>query len=198
MIENNNELQEIIEKLSPIERKIVPYLDFSIREITKKSGLDSTTVLRALDFLQNKNLLKISERKRKMIDLGVNGIYYKKNHLPERKLLTLLESGKSLELEEAKKLSKLSDNEFKVSLGVLKRKTLINLNSGKISLNANKSELSKKTLEEQFLDALPLDLESLTDEQKYALENLKLRKNIVEVKEEKTISFHFNYVLSKF
>ena len=43
-------MEEIINSLSPIERKIVPYLKKGIKEIIIKSGLDRTTVLRALKF----------------------------------------------------------------------------------------------------------------------------------------------------
>src|SRR3989338_8884525 len=146
------ELQKIIEKLSPLERKVIPFLNFPIEKIEEKSGLDNTSIIRALRFLENKGFLKIKKTTEKIIDLGTNGIYYKNNHLPERKLLTLLEQNKSMPLEEAQKLSKLTDNEFKVSIGVLKNKLLIEIKNGKINLIASKEEISKKTLEEQFLE----------------------------------------------
>ena len=183
------ELQKIIEKLSPLERKIMPFLKFKIEEIEKKSGLDSTSAIRALKFLENKDLIKIKKTSENIIDLGTNGIYYKNNHLPERKLLTLLEQNKSMPLEEAQKLSKLTDNEFKVSIGVLKNKLLIEIKNGKINLIASKEEISKKTLEEQFLEDVPLEELSLTPEQKHALTNLRIRKDIIKIKEKSTIDF---------
>ncbi len=179
----------IADKLSPIERKIIPYLKEPIEKIVEKSGLDLTTVLRALKFLENKELVKISTSSKTILDIGINGIYYKKNHFPERKLLLLLETRNHLPLEEAKKLSKLSDNEFKVSLGVLKSKALISLNNGKLALNATKEELTKKSLEEQLLESLPIELSSLAPEQLHALNNLKKRKDIIEIKEKSIISF---------
>jgi phenylalanyl-tRNA synthetase alpha chain len=182
-------ISEIIEQLSPIERKITPYLNSSVSEITKKSGLDHTSVLRALRFLENKGLLKLKSETKKVIDLGTNGIYYKKRHLPERRLLMLLETSKFPTLGEAKKLSKLSDNEFKVSLGVLKSKALIKIANGKISLTTTKAELTKKFLEEQLLEALPIEESALKPEQKHALQNLKKRKDIIEVKDKKIITF---------
>ena len=48
----SDEIQKLIESLSPNERKIVPYLKDEINDICKKSNLDKTSVLRALDFLQ--------------------------------------------------------------------------------------------------------------------------------------------------
>ena len=187
----------ILEQLSPIERKILPYLHFPIDEIIEKSGLDFTTVLRALKFLENKNIIKLNIKEKTIIDLGTNGVYYKKMHLPERKLLILLEEQNHVLLDEAKKLSKLSDNEFKVSLGVLKDKALITISNGKISLNATKSELTKKSLEEQLLDILPIEQNKLPPEQLYALENLKKRKDIVKIEKKNIISFELTEIGNK-
>lgn len=189
-----NNVQQIIEKLSPLERKIIPYLNLSFSEIKEKSGLDKTSLLRAFHFLDNKEIIKLKKESKKIIGLGTNGIYYKKNHLPERKLLIILESNNYLTLEEAKKLSKLTDNEFKVSLGVLKDKAIIELKNGKISLIAAKAELTKKTPEEQFLEALPVEADSLDPEQSLALNNLKRRKNIIEIKDEKIVNFTLTYL----
>ena len=40
--------QEVIEKLSPLEKKIIPFLNLSIHEIEEKSGLDHSSVTLAL------------------------------------------------------------------------------------------------------------------------------------------------------
>jgi phenylalanyl-tRNA synthetase alpha chain len=178
------ESEQIIEKLSPLERKVIPFLKSPVKEIVENSGLDETSVLRALKFLENKGILKIKTLKKKIIDLGVNGIYYKKNHLPERRLLLLLESKNYLTIDEAKKLSKLSENEFKVSLGVLKGKALVEIKNGKLVLNASKEELTKKSFEEQLLEIIPREESSLQPEQLFALESLKKRKDIIEIREQ--------------
>ncbi len=184
MPEKQESIENIIQKLSPIERKVIPYLYHKIHEIVEKSGLDEVSVLRALQFLKNKSLIELKKHSETIIDLGTNGIYYKKNHLPERRLILTLESSNHLTLQEAEKLSKLSDNEFKVSLGVLKSKALIDLKNGKLSLTASKTEITKKFLEEQFLESLPIKKQSLTPEQTFAFNNLQKRKDIVEIREE--------------
>ena len=186
------EINQIIEKLSPLERKVVPLLNKSFEEILKESGLDGVSLVRALKFLESKDILKLKKSSVKMISLGTNGIYYKKNMLPERKLLVLLEENKSLLLEEAQKLSKLTENEFKVSLGVLKSKALIELKNGKIFLNATKEEIIKKTLEEKLLESLPIEELKLTPEQQFAYVNLKKRKDIIELEEKSTIGFELS------
>jgi phenylalanyl-tRNA synthetase alpha chain len=187
--ENPKELESLIEKLSPLEIRIIPFLKETLDKIEKHSGLDSVSVLRALKFLEAKGIVKLKTTQKTIVDLGTNGVYYRKNNLPERKLLLVLEEKNHLDLEEAKKLSKLTENEFKVSLGVLKNKALIAMSMGKISLNATKEELAKKSPEEQLIDLLPVDKESLSPELLYALENLRKRKDIVEVKEKQVVDF---------
>ncbi len=183
------EHDKLLDSLSPIERAIIPYLHSNIKEIVKKSGQDNTTVLRALTFLENKGLIKLKTDRERIVGLGVNGVYYKKHALPERTLLTTIEKNNYKSLEEIKSLSKLSENEFKAALGVLKRKALINLSDGKISISANKEELTKKFPEESLLEKLPISLDSLKDLDLLAFENLKNRKNIIELVDQKEISF---------
>lgn len=188
-IPSSKELTDLIEKLSPLERKVIPHLNKSYEEIKEKTELDDVSLLRALKFLQAKGALKMESTATAIVDLGTNGIYYKKNHLPERQLLMLLEQKNHLSLEEAHKESKLSDNEFKVSLGVLKSKAILTITEGKLILNASREEIMKKTLEEQLLEILPRELASLPPELVHAYETLKKRKEIVELREEKKTSF---------
>lgn len=193
-VPNPKEMENLIEKLSPLEIKVIPYLKEPVEAIEKKSGLDNVSVLRALRFLESKGLLKLKTSVKVIVELGTNGVYYKKNNLPERKLLMTLEQNNHISLEEAKKLSKLSENEFKVSLGVLKNKVMITMSGGKISLNASKEELSKKSFEEQLIDMLPAEKESLSSELLYALENLRKRRDILEIKEKQIIDFELTKI----
>jgi len=181
--------ENITESLSPNERAIFPHLNDSIEKIVEKTKLPYEAVLRALEFLSNKKIIDLEIKNKKIIELGVNGILYKQKGLPERILLNNLSQKSSLTLEEAQKLSELSENEFKASLGALKKRAVINLADGKIVLTAAKEEVIKKTLEEKFIDALPLESEKLEPEQKFALNILKNRKNIVEVNNKQEINF---------
>jgi phenylalanyl-tRNA synthetase alpha chain len=179
-------MKKLIESLSPNERKIIPYLEEPISEICKKSNLDKVSVLRALEYLQNKKIINLKTEKKKIIQLDINGILYKKRGLPERQLLILLSEKRILSLQEAQKLSKLSNDEFKASLGALKKKALIELKNGKIFLNANNQEVVKKSLEEQLLETLPLEQNALSPEQQFALKSLQNRKNLIEIIDKKT------------
>lgn len=179
--------KKLIESLSPNERKIIPYLDDTLSNICKKTNLDKVSVNRALTYLENKKIIEIEKSSEKFVEIGLNGALYKTKGLPERRLLELLDEKRILPLQEAKKNSKLSDEEFKASIGVLKKKALIELKNGKIIINASQKEIAKKTPEELLIESLPKKFSELSEEQKYALENLKQRKSIVEILEKKKI-----------
>ncbi len=178
-------MEKLIQSLSPNEIKILPYLDENIIQICKKSNLDKVSVLRALEYLQNKKIITLETQKKKIVEIGTNGAFYRTKGLPERRLLNLLDEKRIIPLQEAQKQSNLSNEEFKASLGVLKKKALIELKNGKIILNANKEEISKKTLEEQFIESLPLEFDNLTPEQQFALKSLQNRKDIIQIIEKK-------------
>ena len=184
-----NDIEKISESLSPNERKILPHLDEkNISEICKKTNLDKTSVIRALEYLASKKLVEILYGKKKIVVTGINGILYQKKGLPERRLLNFLNEKRILKLSDAMKQSSLSSDELKVSIGYLKGRNLIEIKNEKIIFNANKGEISKKTPEEIFLEILPLDYDSLSSEQIKIFEYLRKRKEIVNLEEEKTIS----------
>ena len=181
-------MEKLIDSLSPNEKKILPFLEEkNISEISKKSNVDKTSVIRALEYLQNKKIINLDTEKKKIIDVGVNGALYRKKGFPERRLLTVLDEKRILSFEEAKKESGLSPDEFKVSLGTLKMKALIEVKNGKIIFNASKEEIAKKSLEELFIEKLPIEEDKLSPEEKLSLKNLSKRKGIIHIEEEKKI-----------
>ncbi len=182
-------IEKLQESLSPLERKIVPHLNLPLKEIARKTNLDKVSILRALKFLQNHEILEIKQEKKEIIDLGTNGIYYKKKHLPERQLITFLENNNHIAFAEGKKQSKLSDNEFKAALGVLKDKAILEIKNGKLTLNASKEELIKKSFEEQLIELLPIEKNKLEPEHQLALVNLQKRKEIIEITQKTLTSF---------
>ncbi len=180
-------MDKLIESLSINEKKIIPYLEEDLVNICKKSNLDKVSVVRALNYLELKEIVKLEITKKKIIDVGVNGALYRKKGLPERRLLSFLEEKRMISLIDAEKESNLTSEEFKAAIGLLKRKAFIDLNGGKIILCATPEEIHKKTLEESFLEILPIDESVLAPEQLFAFKNLEKRKNIIIVEEVKEI-----------
>ena len=183
--------QKLIESLSLIERKILPNLSSELQnllEVSRKSQTDNTTSLRALEFLKNKKLVETKTEKNKIVKSGINGIYYLKKHLPERRLLNKLSEKNSLFLREIKNSCNLNSDEAKAALGVLKRKALISISNSHVFLKAKKEEITQKMLEEKFLESLPRNVNSLEPPEKLALENLLKRKEIVQLEDKKQVS----------
>lgn len=181
----------IAESLSPIERVVLPNL--SVREgdvdgISKTTGLDKTSVLRALSFLKNKGLVEIREKEREIVDLDVLGINYSKKQLPERILLNKVFEKKKIPIKDVRESCGFNDNEAKVALGTLRKKALVEVKEGEIFLIAKPEEGTKKMLEEIFLEKLPLEIISLEPQDKLAFENLKSRKEIIKVEKRKAVS----------
>jgi len=169
-----------------IEKKVLPYLEEkNISEICKKSNLDKVSVLRALEYLSNKKVINLEIEKKKVVDVGVNGALYRKKGLPERRLLLLLDEKRIISLDDAQEQSGLSPDEFKISLGVLKGKALIEIKNGKIFLSASRGEISKKSIEELFLESLPIEEDKLNPEQMFSLKSLQKRKEIIQIEERK-------------
>ena len=166
---------DIVKTLHPLERKVLPLLKDNINsvELGIKSKLKDVEVMRALQWLENKKILKIKLVMKEIVHLGDLGKKYKEKGLPERRLLK--------ELPKALKDIKLPKSELNIAIGELKKRGIIEL--GKEVKIRNKPQ--KEFLEETFLKSLPRDLKSLKAEDKLAYTNLSKRKNLIETKLEK-------------
>ena len=195
---NEADIEKLINSLSPIERQVLQFINLnSIKEISAKTKLNSTAVIRAFHFLESKGIISLKTEKRRIIDLDVNGILYMTKGLPERRLLNaLIDSKESLDFASAKKQASLSDNEFTIALGVLKEKSIINVLMNKINLKGSE-EATKKTAEEKFLESLPLEFNELNAEQKISFEKLRTRKSIVRLDEKTEFKWEVNEVGKK-
>ena len=157
----------------------------------KVTGLKDVEVMRALQWLQNKNVVKLKEEQKELVYLDENGQNYLKYGLPERRFLEATE--KQVAISEIKKKTGLSDEEITISLGVLKSKAAINITKGKeleVSITEQgRNMLRRGLLEEQFLkEHFPKEAASLNEEEKFIFENLRKRKKIIKVERAKVIS----------
>jgi phenylalanyl-tRNA synthetase alpha chain len=178
------DLNKLAATLHPLERRVLPILHKcgTIAEVTEQSGLKEVEVMRAIQWLENKKLIATKAEIQEIVELDENGRAYISKGLPERRFLESIE-GKPLKLAEIQKRANLDDQELSASLGVLKQKAAIEIKECSVSLTANGRKLiGKETLEERFLKKLSktaLEVHQLSDEERYSLETLKKRKNIV-------------------
>ncbi|MBU2633911.1 MAG: phenylalanine--tRNA ligase subunit alpha [Nanoarchaeota archaeon] len=175
-------MNKLMESLHPLERKILPILinGISLKEIVKKSKLKDVEAMRALQWLENKEIIKLKKDVKEIVDLDKNGKEYLKEGLPEKKFLKVLD--KELSFDEIKDKANLNDQEFNISLGLLRKKGVIELNKNKVKqTKLSKNFLEKESLEELFLKKLPLEVKKLSDEERYAYNELKKRKEIIKL-----------------
>jgi phenylalanyl-tRNA synthetase alpha chain len=138
--------------------------------------------------LENKEVLRINKSTKELITIASNGKKYVQEGLPEKRFLKVLEH--PLTLREVQQKANLDNNELSISLGLLKRNQAINVGE-KISVTEKGKQLLQKEFpEEQFLKKLPLEAASLTSQQKQICEELRKRKDFinVDIRKVRTIS----------
>ncbi|MEA3378335.1 MAG: phenylalanine--tRNA ligase subunit alpha [Nanoarchaeota archaeon] len=186
-------MNDLLYSLHPLERKLWPHLkeSISLSELVKKTKLKEIEVMRALQWLENKNILKIKLDVQEIISLDDNGRRYKKEGLPEIRLLKELSTKKK-----SLKDLKIPKNEINISIGVLKKKAAIDISKGNGQLNLTitsqgKKNLDKESFESQLISQLPMNIKDLTPEKKFAYDNLKQRKGIIKTNlvKVRTVSF---------
>jgi len=169
-------MQDILQTLHPLERKVLPFLrnNASFEDIQARSKLQEAEVSRALQWLENKEVLTIKTETTEQVVVGELGKKYLEEGLPERRLLEQLKK-KKLALADIK----IDKSELNIAIGELKKRSAILLGKELELTDQGKKLLEKEWEEEKLLKALPRDLTNLTTEEKAAYEHLKRRKEII-------------------
>ncbi len=185
--ERERQLLEIAASLHRLERAVLPHLGkhSSVADIIAASRMQEVEVLRALNWLQNKGLAKITESIEEIIVLGKNGQQYAKSLLPEARFLNALKS-KPLPLSEIKKSTGMSDDEIGASIGVLMRMRAIEpataVGEKAFKLSEAGKEFARTGLKTQkFLSEkrFPAKAKELSEEERKIVADLKSRKEIL-------------------
>ncbi|MSR86326.1 phenylalanine--tRNA ligase subunit alpha [Candidatus Woesearchaeota archaeon] len=176
-------MQDLVRSLHPLERKVIPFLKNSIlfEELLEKTKLQEAECMRAVQWLENKEVLKIKTDIKEEIILGSLGKKYLEEKLPERRLLEQLKK-KKLSLQEIQ----LEEGEKNIAIGELKKKAAISMGKDIELTEQGRKLLEKEFLEEKLLKVLPKETKDLTEEEKLAFENLKKRKEIIQIEVIKT------------
>lgn len=180
-----NDIKELIKTLHPLERRIIPLLRHTsvFSELVKKSGLKDVEVMRALQWLQSKEVLKIKEDVKEVLRLGKNGMKALERGLPEKAFLTSIKNKAKL-LSKIKEETSLTEQEVNACIGLLKSKAAIHIGKGMvISINDNGRKLLERgSLEEKLLKRISegeIETAKLRDEERFAFENLRKRKDML-------------------
>ncbi|MFT4261036.1 MAG: phenylalanine--tRNA ligase subunit alpha [Candidatus Woesearchaeota archaeon] len=154
-----------------------------LKGLVKKTGLEEINIKRGIQWLENKGLVKSEVVTERYVDLGSNGIEYKKNSLPEvRFIKALSDSFKSL--ADVKKETGLSDDEAKVSIGLLKRRQAIDISNDNglvVKINDEGKKFLKEDFDEQLFlkKSFPLKIGSLEKKEEQVFKDLMKRKDIL-------------------
>ncbi len=177
-------MDKTLSSMHPLEREVLPHLKegISAEKLIDLTGLKYVEVMRALQWMESKNLLEIETEEKKVVKLGKNGKTYQKKGLPEKRFLIAVEN-KKLNFKEIRDNAKLDKDELNVCLGILRKKLAIDIKKGKVSITKQgKKLLEKEMLEEKILKKdFPLQMDELKEEELYAVQELSKRKGILNV-----------------
>jgi len=185
---------EIMDELSPLERKVLIALKedkkLTPEEIMKKGKFkELVAVMNASSWLQSKRLVTMKERLKRYYSLAKK--QYATKQLPERRALKELRKVKKSELEAFKKDSKLSEKEFKIAVGWLKKKgwASISKEAGKTVIEITDKGVDSsvtKDPDEVLLQRIGLGEvceDEMSADEKEAVKKLKSRQEILKERE---------------
>ncbi len=177
------DIRAIVDGLHPLERKVVPFLNSAnkVSKIAINANMDAVEVTRALQWLQNKNAVKLKDYEETFIELDINGKKYLTSGLPEERFLKeILNSPQTT----GDIIKKLGGEEFNASIGILKKNQAIDMKDGKVSITKKGKEFYESGLR-HTKDILVILLKGAKQdsdfkpEQKREIVNLLDRKNIL-------------------
>ncbi|MCX6710179.1 MAG: phenylalanine--tRNA ligase subunit alpha [Candidatus Woesearchaeota archaeon] len=185
-------ISDIIDGLHPYERKAIMAMKDAtgFNDILAKSGLKDIQLMRAIQWLQNKNLVIVKEEIKELIAPDSNGKIYLKAGLPEKRFLLAIKGGPA-NISALKSKINLSSQEIEVCIGLLRKKLAINIKKKakglEFEITDNGREiLERGSLEEQFLKRLPIESSGMGREDRFCFDELKKRQKIIKTKLVKT------------
>jgi phenylalanyl-tRNA synthetase alpha chain len=177
-------INHLLETLHPLERKVLPYLKNSknLTELQKNSNLSEVEIIRALQWLENKNIIKTTKKQTEIYSLDKNGKNYAQKKLPELQFLQAIKD-KELSLNEIKEISSLQNEEANISIGELKKLSAIIIKEGmRISITKTGLRLLSLDIPEQkLIESLVKPKKQLTNEEKNIFKRLSKRKQLVKI-----------------
>jgi phenylalanyl-tRNA synthetase alpha chain len=188
--------ENLIAKLHPLERQVLPALKEAsqLSEIVKITKMQDIEIIRALQWLENKDVLKIITEKKRLVSLDKNGKQYKEHGLPEKIFLSVL-NDEFKGINVITKKSKLSREEVNACIGLLKRKQAIDVKKGEQWLEVKITEAGKQVLQEESLEGIFLKQELPQEEKELdqkILSELKKRKGFLKDDEIKLLSIELS------
>jgi len=174
------------DSLHVLEKKVLMYLrkykEAELNKISVEVNLTLDQVRRSIEWLKEKNLIKIDITQKKTLSLDKEGIKAIKQGLPERQLIKKLEQlgGKS-ELKVLSHELKLSVNEISAALGYARAAKWINVKKENQQVMVYKINETKLSASEKLLSKMKnsMDLLSFSKEEIVLLKQLGKRADYI-------------------
>jgi phenylalanyl-tRNA synthetase alpha chain len=119
-------------ELHHLERRLLLALkdgkEAGMETIKRRTGLPEASISRASLWLSHKHYLEVRERTEVFVQLDSEGRRFLEEGLPERRLIkSLVGAGGRAPIEEVKRLSRLSDEDFNVAIGWARKKGWVHI-----------------------------------------------------------------------
>lgn len=126
-------MDELVASLSPVERKILPYLakHHTLSALAQAANVENVEALRACQFLSNKEVLNLQQTTSEEVTLSKRGDHAKKHGLPEKTFYEAIPK-QGISLKELHKTTGLDKPAFNIAIGTLKKQGAIELQEGKV------------------------------------------------------------------
>ncbi|MDD4353537.1 MAG: hypothetical protein PHN56_03705, partial [Candidatus Nanoarchaeia archaeon] len=146
-------IDELLDSLHIFEKKLLINLsnNLSLSKAVELTKMPEIQVLKAAQWLSNKELVIIKESKKKAVSLTLRGEEVREKGLPEIRLLTEL----NLSDKKMNEISSLDKNEFNKALGVCRKEGLLSILNGLLKITSiGKEYLNKEEKKKFFLESL--------------------------------------------
>lgn len=197
------DIERTIDELHIYEKKILNSLESSSKstspeEIVSSQNLDIKSVMSAAGSLASKDIIKVTKNIEEILSLSEDGEKYANEGLPERKILTLLQSKGNIHMKNLGNESELDATDVKIGVGWLVRKKWAKIDKGLVTI----TDLGRDTLDlgsdEKLLKLLLINkeiyLDDLDSELKKGYKLLKTRKGLINIDKD---TYHFFDLTSK-
>mgnify|MGYP006268540297 CR=1 FL=1 len=185
---NKKDFEKIIYSLHPLEKKVIENINSKdIEDISQKTELSQLDVLKGLQLLEQRSLVKIGKNEAIRVVLDKWGLKFVDTDLPEIKFLKSLKESKKSRSE-----LDLEPEEFSSAIGILKRNKLVNISKeDDLIFEITKEGLDYLKNSNNNLGVFKsgLDFESMNDDQKNLYDEYSKRQGFVKKVNEKKHNF---------
>lgn len=143
-------MDKLIASLSPIERRVLPHLDDAdtVSALAQAADIQDVEALRACQFLSNKGVVELEKVVDSRVVLTARGEQALADGLPEQRFYQAIPDD-GISMQELRKKTKLTGEEYNISIGTLKQQDAISIEAGTITKNNQPSFADLKNIEPQ-------------------------------------------------